>query len=147
MLSAIRLADRWITLYDLYDLEIRSELVVLSTCESGIAGVTDGDEILGLTRGLLSAGARAVMASQWRVSDAVAAELMDDFYCALERSGDAVEAYGKAMRAVRDRHPNPCFWAPFFLAGRPVARSSLGGIPQGPRLEEQHETAEGLSVT
>jgi CHAT domain-containing protein len=120
MLSAIRLADDWITLYDLYSLDIRSELVVLSTCESGTAGVTAGNEILGLSRGCLYAGAPALLCSQWRVKDGVAAEFMQAFYAHLERLPDAAAAHRAAMRDIRRTYPHPYHWAPFFLMGRPV---------------------------
>ncbi|MDJ0975938.1 MAG: CHAT domain-containing protein [Planctomycetota bacterium] len=137
MMSAIRLADGWATLYDLYRLDVRGELIVLSTCESGIAGVTDGDEVLGLARGLLCAGAPAFLASQWRVNDGVTREFMDEFYAALETASDAAAAHQQAMRAVRARHPHPYFWAPFFLTGRPVARlTCVSPGTAAPRREE-----------
>jgi CHAT domain-containing protein len=124
MLSSIRLADRWVNLYDLYSLEVGGELVVLSTCESGIADVTGGDEILGMARGFLYAGARALLTSQWRVHDAVTSEFMDAFYDQLEELGDAAAAHRAAMASVRAKHPHPYFWAPFFLTGRPVTSAS-----------------------
>ncbi len=121
MLSSIRLADKWVNLYDLYDLDVRGELVVLSTCESGTADVTRGDEILGLTRGFLYAGAPALLTSQWRVHDAVTTELMASFYRHLRAQGDAAAALRAAMADIRREHPHPYYWAPFFLTGRPVA--------------------------
>lgn len=119
-LSAIQLADGWITLHDLYSLRVRGELVVLSTCESGTAGVSAGGEILGLTRGFLYAGTRALLASQWRVRDETAARFMRAFYKALDSGADAAAAQRAAMAAVRRDQPHPYYWAPFFLLGCPV---------------------------
>ena len=51
MLSSMGLADRWVNLYDVYGLDVRGELVVLSTCESGTPRVSGGDEVLGLSGG------------------------------------------------------------------------------------------------
>lgn len=124
MLSAIRLADGWVNLYDLYGLEVRGELVVLSTCESGNAGFTRGDEVLGLTRGFLYAGAPALLTTQWRVDDDATAEFMRSFYAYLDSTGDAAVAHRHAMLDVRAAHPLPFFWAPFFLTGCPVRRPS-----------------------
>ena len=124
MLSSIRLADRWVNLYDVYGLDVRAELVVLSTCESGIADVSDGDEILGLTRGFLYAGAPALMTTQWRVDDDVTTEFMDAFYRALNVARDAAAAYRTAALEIRARHPHPYCWAPFFLTGRPIVRTT-----------------------
>ncbi len=120
MLSSMRLADRWASLFDLDRLHVRSELIVLSCCESGTADVSGGDEIVGLTRGFLCAGAPALLASQWRVDDAVTTAFMTRFYGELERRGDAAEAHRAAMAAIRAQHPHPYYWAPFFLTGRPV---------------------------
>lgn len=120
MLSSIRLADTWLNLYDIYRLRLDCELVVLSTCESGIADVTDGDEILGLTRGFLYAGARALLASQWRVNDATTAEFMQLFYSHLQDGADAAAALRRTMAEIRAQRPHPYYWAPFFLTGRPL---------------------------
>jgi CHAT domain-containing protein len=128
MLSAIRLADGWITLYDLYDLKVRSDLVVLSACESGTAGVTEGNEILGLTRGLLYAGASCLVASQWRVHDEVTSEFMEHFYGALRAGAEVASALRTAMTTLRRTRPHPYFWAPFFLVGRPPI-GGLWGLP------------------
>ena len=120
MLSSIRLADRWVNLYDLYDLTVRSELVVLSSCESGTADTDHANELLGLTRGLLYAGAPAVLTSQWRVDDAVTTTFMECFHRELRDVGDAAAAHRRAMATIRRQHPHPYFWAPFFLTGCPV---------------------------
>ncbi len=117
MLSAIRFADRWLNLYDFYDFTLDAELVVLSTCESGIAGVTASDEVFGLTRGLLYAGARAMVTSQWRVNDAATTTFMDCFYGALSAGTSPAAAMQQAMRTVRETKPHPYYWAPFFLTG------------------------------
>lgn len=124
MLSSIRLADRWMNLYDLYDMDVRSALVVLSTCESGTAGVSKGDEIQGLTRGFLFAGASALLTSQWRVHDEATREFMEAFYERWQACGDPVRAVRRAMTAVRAKRPHPYYWAPFFLTGRPLAETS-----------------------
>jgi CHAT domain-containing protein/tetratricopeptide (TPR) repeat protein len=120
MLSSIRLADTWLNLYDIYGLELDCELVVLSTCESGIADVSEGDEILGLTRGFLYAGARALLASQWRVNDATTAEFMQLFYRHHQDGADAAAALRRTMAEIRAQRPHPYYWAPFFLTGRPL---------------------------
>jgi hypothetical protein len=118
-LSAVRLADTWLNLYDLYGLELEADLVVLSACEAGAADVTRGDELMGLLRGFLCAGARAVLASQWRVNDAATAEFMEVFYRNFRDGLGAAGALRAAMADIRSRRPHPYFWAPFFLVGRP----------------------------
>lgn len=120
MLSCVRMADRWVNLYDLYGLKVRGELVVLSTCESGVANANGANEIVGLTRGFLYAGAPALLTSQWPVDDAVTWRFMERFHEALRDGDDAAAAQRRAMAYVRDRHPHPYHWAPFFLTGCPA---------------------------
>lgn len=119
MLSALRLADTWLNSHDAYELEVGAELVVLAACNSGSASVTAGGDPLGVTRGFLCAGARALLASQWRVSDGATAELMEHFYTGLRGGAGAAEALNAAMATVRARRPHPYYWAPFFLLGCP----------------------------
>ena len=54
--SSIKLADAWLTVRDLAELARGAQLVTLSACETGVSGLAAGDEVLGLTRGLLGAG-------------------------------------------------------------------------------------------
>lgn len=124
MLSAVRMGDTWVNLYDFYSLDVQGELVVLSTCESGTAAVTGGDEIIGLSRGLIYAGAPALLTSQWRVHDGATVEYMDAFYEALHRLPDAGAAYAHAMQVMREKHLHPYYWAPFFLTGCPVRQDA-----------------------
>jgi CHAT domain-containing protein/tetratricopeptide (TPR) repeat protein len=79
LFSALWLADGWLTVRDAYSLDLHCGLVVLSACETGISAVAPGDELIGLARGFFSAGAPALLVSQWRVDDATTADLMARF--------------------------------------------------------------------
>jgi CHAT domain-containing protein len=116
-LSSIRLADTWLNLYDVYDLDVRAALVVLSACETGVVPAGCGDEATGLLRGFLYAGAPRVLASRWRVNDASTALFMRSFHGTLNEGGTYDSALRQAMTAVRERHPHPYHWAAFSLVG------------------------------
>ena len=108
-----------LSLYELTDVQIKAKLVVLSACDSGIGKLSQGDEIAGLTRTFLSAGARTVISSLWTVDDASTALLMEEFYRQLERGVSPAAALRSGALAVRKQYPNPMFWAPFVLTGLP----------------------------
>ncbi|MBZ5656294.1 MAG: CHAT domain-containing protein [Acidobacteriia bacterium] len=118
MFSSIRLGDSYLSLYDLYHCKLPAELVVLSGCATGRNTVTPGDELMGLVRGLLQAGAQTLMLSLWDVHDASTRDLMIDFYSRLAQGMSKPAALQAAMADIRRSHPHPYYWAPFSLIGK-----------------------------
>jgi CHAT domain-containing protein len=80
--------------------------------------IVGGDELLGLVRGLLYAGARAVLLTLWDAYDMSTAEFMGSFYGHLQSSSSKARAMQLAMQELRDRYPHPFYWAPFVLVGQ-----------------------------
>jgi CHAT domain-containing protein len=117
--SGLKLSDRWLTVRDVYRLRLRSALVVLAGCETGRAAVEAGDEVLGLVRGFLAAGASALLIGQWLVDDAATTDLMTGFYRAYLAGAPPAAALRDAQLATMRRLPHPAFWAPFTFAGAP----------------------------
>ncbi len=115
MFSAIELGGSQLSLFDLYNLRLRAELVVLSGCEMKPGG--DGDELVGLTRGLLYAGARSVLVDLWPASDDSRLLLMRSFLDSVGKGSLASDALGRAMQEVRQRYSHPYYWAPYLLVG------------------------------
>ena len=118
MFSGIRLGDAYLSLYDLYQLKLNAELVTLSGCATGMNVVTLGDELLGLVRGLLSAGAHSLLLSLWDVHDQSTADFMTCFYRRLQSTNDKASALQEAMIELRERFPHPYYWSPFTLIGK-----------------------------
>jgi CHAT domain-containing protein/tetratricopeptide (TPR) repeat protein len=116
--SGIRLGDGYLNLYDLYQLKLGAKLVTLSGCATGMNVVAAGDELIGLQRGLFSAGASSLMLSLWDVHDRSTAELMRLFYSEYIRTNNAALALQCAMQELRKQYPHPYFWAPFVLVGK-----------------------------
>jgi CHAT domain-containing protein len=108
--------DGRLTAGDLYGIRLDAELVTLSACETGMGAVLSGDDVVGLTRGLLYAGAGNVLASLWPVSDAETTFLMAGFYKNL-KSMPKEDALRRAQLATRARYPHPFYWSAFQLTG------------------------------
>ena len=117
LFSAIRLGDGFLSLFDLYRLDLKADLVTLSGCSTGLNEVVGGDELLGLTRGLLHAGARSVLLSLWDVQDGSTAEYMATFYRRMAEGQTAAAASRDALRNLRSKYEHPYYWAPFCLVG------------------------------
>ena len=118
MFSALKLHDGWLLASDAMDLDLSGALVTLSACESGRSEVVGGDEILGLTRAFLGAGAATLAVSLWLVQDETTAELMGDWYERLRAGGRPAAALRAAQLGLKDRYPHPYYWAPFVVIGR-----------------------------
>jgi CHAT domain-containing protein len=119
LFSALQLSDGWLTVRDIYQLDLTGcELVTLSACETGVNALTPGDEWIGLSRGFFSAGARSLLVSQWVVDDAATAELMIDFYSHLRAGASPATALRSAQCRLLKEKPHPYFWAPFVVLGR-----------------------------
>jgi CHAT domain-containing protein len=108
----------YLGLPQVYGLRLPAELVVLSACETGLGKQVRGEGLVGLVRGFMYAGARRVVASQWKVDDAATAELMTGFYRGMlvnkESTGEALRA--AQLRMVREGKA-PFYWAAFQLHG------------------------------
>jgi CHAT domain-containing protein len=118
MFSSIRLGNSFLSLYDLYQLKLPVELMTLSGCSTGLNVVAAGDELIGLARGLLHAGAQSLVLSLWDVHDRSTAEYMRAFYGFLQQGKSKAEALQKAMLQLRASYPHPYQWAPFILIGK-----------------------------
>jgi tetratricopeptide (TPR) repeat protein len=119
MFSALRLHDGWLTAADAARLDLRGALVVLSACESGAHRVLGGDEVVGLPRAFLGAGAAAVLVSLWLAQDDTTAVLMRVLYTGLRAGLRPAAALRAAQLAVAERYPHPYHWAPFIAICNP----------------------------
>jgi CHAT domain-containing protein len=80
--------------------------------------VSPGDELMGLVRGLLQAGAQSLVLSLWDVHDESTKEFMIGFYSRLQVGMSKAQAMQNTMLDLRQRYPHPYYWAPFSLIGK-----------------------------
>ena len=116
-----QLQDGYLTLRDIYKLDLPVHLVVVSACQSGIGQWVRGEGLIGLTRGFMYAGAEKLVVSLWLVDDQATAELMKRFYQHMlgKENLPAAAALRQAqleMQADRRWH-DPYYWAGFVLQG------------------------------
>jgi len=119
MFSHLKLADGTLAAIDLYSMTCQANLVTLSGCRSGASEVAGADELLGLMRGFLYAGARSLLLSLWDVNDRSTSKFMGIFYQSWLGGMTKAESLQAAMQKLRAEEPHPYFWAPFVLIGNP----------------------------
>ena len=118
MFSALHLVDGALTVEMAESLSLGAGTVVLSACETALAEQESGDEMVGLVRGFLLAGAARVLASLWPVDDRTTSIFMARFHRELSQGVDPGVALQRAQCEMRQTHPHPYYWAAFALHGR-----------------------------
>lgn len=114
-----------LTARQLMDMRLRNEVVTVSACETGVQRALDGDELVGLARALLHAGAPSVIASLWPVDADTTRDFMVQFYThllsAYSSNGtiDKADALRKAQLDLMESRGARAsyYWAPFVLIG------------------------------
>ena len=111
-------SDGFLTMKEIQGLRVNADLVVLSACQTGLGKQMTGEGVMGMARAFMVAGASSVVVSLWSVADESTAMLMQHFYAHLvqEHRGKG-EALQLAREELRERYPDPYFWAPFVLIG------------------------------
>ena len=110
----------FLRLFDLYNLKLSADLVVLSACQTALGREIKGEGLVGLTRGFMYAGAPRVVASLWQVEDRASAEMMKRFYEGMFvkklSPAAALKAAQVSMHTDKRWHA-PYYWAAFTLQG------------------------------
>ncbi|WP_045113553.1 CHAT domain-containing protein [Microscilla marina] len=105
----------------IYYLPLKAQLVVLSSCESGVGKFEAGEGVMSLARGFLHAGAQSVVSSLWEADDVYTKKLMILFYNrALFQKVPYSHALSFAKRQLLNKDPtlHPKYWSNFILIGR-----------------------------
>jgi CHAT domain-containing protein len=125
--------DGHLEVHEVYGLDLTGvNLVVLSACNTALGAQSEGDELVGLTRAFLYAGAPAVMTTLWPIEDAASAALMEAFYRHLRGGLTNAEALRAAQLEVlgQDKWRMPYYWAAFGLTGDYRGSGQPGALPQ-----------------
>jgi len=121
--ASIKFYDREVLYSELYHLNIKPNLVVLSACETGIGKLYKSEGAMSIARGFQFAGAQNLLFSLWKVNDYTTAVFMGDFYKNIKKKDAYFEANAKAKRDfiknknISNTKKSPYYWAPFVYYG------------------------------
>ena len=116
-----RIEDGLLEAWELKDLDLNADMVVLSACDTARGKVSSGEGVIGMTWAVFIAGAPTTVASQWKVESSSTTELMLEFHRQLlsnPRISKAEALRRAATKLLRSRnHRHPYYWAGFVLIG------------------------------
>ncbi len=120
--------DGLMSLPDIYSLDLSAELAVLSACQTALGKEIKGEGLVGLTHSFMSAGAKSVVASLWKVDDRATAALMAEFYKGMLQKGmtPAAALRSAKLKMMSEKQWSaPYYWAGFVLQGEYTNRIAL----------------------
>lgn len=136
--------DGILEVHEVYNLSLsKANLVVLSGCQTNMGEHSTGDEIVGLTRAFIYAGAPSVISSLWRVQDAPSRDLMVALHGYLKQNLSAGEALRRAQMDLlhNPETAHPFYWAGFVLSGGTVPATSTQRPGSSPFCPQQLSVA------
>ncbi|MEX1011958.1 MAG: CHAT domain-containing protein [Balneolaceae bacterium] len=111
--------------WELFDLNLQTELIVLNSCDSGSGEYLQGAGVMGISRSLRYAGARSLLLNSWVVNDQIASQFATQFYRSLNQGTSREEALRQAkLHFLRSGNANPHYWGPYMLNGDGSALTS-----------------------
>lgn len=116
--SALSLFNESLSVNDTQGLNLQNCLVVLSACETGLNKIVSGEELIGLTKGFLAAGASSLIVSLWTVQDQAALKLMQNFYQRILSANNPAKSLQLSQIKLLKENPHPYFWSPFAYIGQ-----------------------------
>lgn len=118
LLAPDSLNDGRLEAHEIFGLKLNAFIVAMSACETGLGKVRGGDEVIGLSRSFIYAGASSLMSSLWKVDDLATAVLVKRFFRYLAEGRSRAEALKMAQKVVYNEiNPYPAFWAAFTITG------------------------------
>jgi CHAT domain-containing protein/uncharacterized protein HemY len=110
--------DGLLEAWEILQLDLKSDLVVLSACETARGRVSEGEGMIGLSWALFVAGAPTIVVSQWKVDSTITSDLMLEFHRNLQTNGTKASLRKAMLKLTQSKQYNhPFYWAAFVVVG------------------------------
>ena len=127
----IAFKDRKLNLSELYNLQLNTQLVTLSACETAKGEIIEGEGVMSLARGFSFAGVPQVITSLWEVNENSTSEMMKSFYAHIKNGAEPSKALYQTKLDYIQNHSlaeaSPYHWAAFTAWGHDSYNSNSAG--------------------
>ncbi|MGN6416547.1 MAG: CHAT domain-containing protein [Pseudobacter sp.] len=117
--------DGYLHAYEIYTMQLRADLAVLTACETGAGALQEGEGVLSLSHSFMYAGCKSVIMSLWKIDEKTSMQVITDFYDLLSKGYSKSEALRKAklklLESKGDKMAHPYYWAGLMLMGDDAA--------------------------
>lgn len=125
--------DNYLHSFEIYNMDINTQLTVLSACHTGAGSLANGEGVMSLARAFTYAGSQAVMMSHWQVDDQSSNDLMNAFYKHLSEGQSKSKALQLAkidyLKTASPNKQHPFFWSAFVMIGDDQPIGTTGDLP------------------
>ncbi len=113
--------DGYLHAFEIYNIELNADMVVLSACNTGYGKVIGGEGAINLARSFFYAGVKSIVMSLWAANDRSTFHVMDEFYSQLSKGNEKDKALSAAklkyLEDCSERKAHPYYWASFVVNG------------------------------
>lgn len=114
--------DGFLNTYEIYNMRLNADLVVLSACNTGMGKLSKGEGLISLGRGFMYAGVPTLVMTLWSIDDKSGSQLMTKFYEYLDKGNSEAEALRLAkidfLKKADPMKAHPYFWAGYVSVGK-----------------------------
>jgi CHAT domain-containing protein len=104
--------------WELYGVQLKAQMVVLSACQTGRGKLQRGEGALSLAYAFFNAGVPSIVSSQWNAKDLPTSRIMENFYRNLKQGMSKAEALQKGkIEYLKQGDPHPFYWAHLIISG------------------------------
>ena len=131
MLSEIIFSNGSLTVYDIENMNVHPELMVLNACNTGQGKVEIGEGTISLTRGFIEAGVQSLQSSLWELDDYASASIVKSMYSHLKNGMSKSNALRKAklehLETQDKLRQHPYYWAGLIHIGNtdPIVKNNF----------------------
>lgn len=119
--KGIYLQDGFLSMDKVYEIDAKTDFLVLTACQSGLGFKDRGEGNINLVRAFRSIGVKSIMNANWEIDEKTSLDILKGFFSYLKTGMKKSEALKRAkmdyLNSCIPRYGNPIYWAGLNIVG------------------------------